>query len=149
LRRIKVSIIIETFRNNRRYGKVRAGIAKKNPVMVSESRMKIDLLAQIVLTATTLLLLLVGQWVAATYPLVILVIWQALSALELFFAYHHRRRRYYLFLTAAAAALLPLWIALPYLWGYLPFALMATWYLFETAYDFSVVYRRPRSFWDL
>lgn len=117
--------------------------------MVSESRMRIDLLAQIAFIATTLLLLLIGQWVAATYPLVILLIWQALSALELFFAYRHRRRRYYLFIVAAAAALLPLWTALPYLWGYLPFVLMAVWYLLETACDFGVVYRRPRSFWDL
>lgn len=117
--------------------------------MVSASRMKIDLLAQIVLIAMTLLLLLIGQWMVAAFPLVILLVWQAFSALELFFAYRHRRRRYYLFLTVAAAALLPLWTTLPYLWGYLPFALMAAWYLFETAYDFSVVYRRPRSFWDL
>jgi len=111
--------------------------------------MKVDLLAQIALIAITLLLLLLERWVAAAYPLVLLLVWQAFSALELFFAYHHRRRRYYLFLTVAAAALLPLWTTLPYLWGYLPFALMAAWYLFETAYDFSVVYRRPRSFWDL
>ena len=117
--------------------------------MVSESRMKIDLFAQIALIAATLLLLLIGEWVVAVYPLVILLIWQACSALELFFGYRHRRRRYYLLITASAAALLPLWTSLPYLWGYLPFALIAAWYLFETACDFVVVYRRPRSFWDL
>ncbi|NUO00401.1 MAG: hypothetical protein HUU01_07260 [Saprospiraceae bacterium] len=117
--------------------------------MVSAFRMKIDLLAQIALIATTLLLLLVERWGIAAYPLIGLLVWQAFSALELFFAYHHRRRRYYLLLTATAAALLPLWTTLPYLWGYLPFALMAMWYLLETVYDFSVVYRRHRSFWDL
>ncbi len=117
--------------------------------MVSESRMKIDLLAQIILIAATVLLSILERWFAAGFPLVVLLIWQAFSALQLFFAYRHRRRRYYLFLIATAAALLPLWTALPYLWGYFPFALTATWYLFETAYDFLVVYRRPRSFWDL
>lgn len=120
-----------------------------NQAMVSRIRMKIDLLAQIAFIVATILLIILGELYIATYPLIVLVCWQAFSALQLFFAYRHRRRRYYLCLAALAAACIPLWTALPYLWGYLPFAVMASWYLFETAYDFSIVYRRPRSFWDL
>lgn len=111
--------------------------------------MKIDLAAQIALVATTALLVAFDQPVAAVWPLVILLVWQAFSALQLLLAHQHRRRRYYLFIMALTAGLIPLWRTLPGFWGYLPFAFAAAWCLFETAFDFAIVHRRPRSFWDL
>ncbi len=117
--------------------------------MVSSFRMKIDLLAQIALVIATALLAGLDYWVAATYPLVVLLIWQTSSALQLLLAYQHRRRRYYLLLMLLVAGLIPLWRTLPDIWGYLPFALIAIWCLLETAFDYAIVYRRPRSFWDL
>ena len=118
--------------------------------MISRFRMKIDLLAQSVLILAVILLLLFVngiRWSGAV--LVILAIWQFISALHLFYIYKHIRRLNYLRTALVLAVSLPIWIHLIGILAYLPVLGVATWYFIQTIRDTVVVYRRPRSFWDL
>ncbi|MFN7117929.1 MAG: hypothetical protein ACK4TA_14100 [Saprospiraceae bacterium] len=118
--------------------------------MISRFRMKIDLLAQSVLILAVILLLLFVngiRWSGAV--LVILAIWQFISALHLFYIYKHIRRLNYLRTALVLAVSLPIWIHLIGILAYLPVLGVAIWYFIQTIRDTVVVYRRPRSFWDL
>ena len=112
--------------------------------------MKIDLLGQIVLIVAVLLLLfLASGWKWTNVTLFILGIWQFGSAVHLFYAYRHIRRLNYLRLSLIMLISLPVWIHLIGPLAYLPVAGLAIWYFTQTIRDTIIVYRRPRSFWEL
>lgn len=118
--------------------------------MISRFRMKIDLLAQSALILAVLLLFLFVngiRWSGAV--LVMLAIWQFISATHLFYVYKHIRRLNYLRTAIVLAVSLPIWIKLIGILAYLPVAGVVIWYFIQTIRDTMVVYRRPRSFWDL
>lgn len=118
--------------------------------MVSRFRMKFDLLAQSVLILAVILLLFLvngAHWSGAA--LVMLAIWQFISALHLFYVYKHIRRLNYLRTALVLAVSLPVWIHFIGKLAYLPVAGVVIWYFFQTIRDTVIVYRRPRSFWDL
>lgn len=118
--------------------------------MISRYRMKFDLLAQSLLILTVMLLLglLEGiRWSGAF--LIVLAIWQFLSALHLFFVYKHILRLSYLRTALILAATLPLWVHFIGNLAYLPVAGLVIWYFIQTILDTRTVYRRPKSFWDL
>ncbi len=118
--------------------------------MISRFRMKIDLLAQSVLILAVLLLLLFVngiRWSGAI--LLVLAIWQFISALHLFYVYKHIRRLNYLRTAIVFTVSLPIWTHLIGSLAYLPLIGVVIWYFIQTIRDTVVVYRRPRSFWDL
>lgn len=118
--------------------------------MISRFRMKIDLLAQSVLLLAIILLLLFVQGIRwSSFTLVILAIWQFISAVHLFYVYKHIRRLNYLRTALVLVASLPIWIYLIGMLAYLPVAGVVVWYFIQTILDTVTVYRRPRSFWDL
>lgn len=118
--------------------------------MVSRFRMKIDLLAQSVLLLAVLLLLFFVngvRWSGAA--LIVLASWQFISAVHLFYIYKHIRRLNYLRTALVLTVSLPIWIHLIGNLAYLPVAGVIIWYFIQTIRDTVVVYRRPRSFWDV
>lgn len=118
--------------------------------MVSRYRMKFDLLGQSVLVlAVVLLLCLQAGSLWSGGLLIVLAIWQLISAIHLFYVYKHIRRLNYLRTALILAVSLPLWVHLIGNFAYLPVAGVAVWYFIQTIRDTVVVYRRPKSFWDL
>lgn len=118
--------------------------------MISRFRMKIDLLAQSVLILAVLLLLCFVQGIQwSGTMLVILAIWQFISAVHLFYIYKHIHRLNYLRTALVLSISLPIWTHLIGTLAYLPVAGVVVWYFLQTIRDTRVVYRRPRSFWDL
>ncbi len=118
--------------------------------MVSRFRMKIDLLAQSVLILTIILLLCLVQglhWSGSI--LIMLAIWQFISAVHLFYVYKHIRRLNYLRTAIILAISLPLWVHFIGMLAYLPVAGVVLWYFIQTIRDAMIVFRRPRSFWDV
>lgn len=112
--------------------------------------MKIDLLGQIILIVAVLLLLfLASGWKWTNVMLVVLGIWQFGSAVHLFYAYRHIRRLNYLRLSLIMLISLPVWIHFIGPLAYLPVAGLAIWCFVQTIRDTIIVYRRPRSFWEL
>lgn len=118
--------------------------------MVSRYRMKFDLLGQSVLILAVILLLFlqVGtHWSGAI--LITLAIWQFISAVHLFYVYKHIRRLNYLRTAIILTVSLPLWVHFIGNLAFLPVAGVVAWYFIQTIRDTVVVYRRPKSFWDL
>lgn len=118
--------------------------------MISRFRMKIDLLAQSVLILAVILLFCFAQGIRwSSTPLIILAIWQFISAVHLFYVYKHIRRLNYLRTALVLVVSLPIWTALIGTLAYLPVAGVVAWYFIQTIRDTVTVYRRPRSFWDI
>lgn len=118
--------------------------------MVSRFRMKIDLLAQAVLLMALILLLCFAEGIRwSGTMLILLAIWQFLSAVHLFYVYKHIRRVHYLRTALVLAVSLPIWVSLIGSLAYLPVIGVAIWYFVQTIRDTVTVYRRPRSFWDV
>ncbi len=112
--------------------------------------MKIDLLGQSALTLAVLLLLCLAEGIRWSGGiLIVLAVWQFISAVHLFYVYRHIRRLNYLRTTLVLAVSLPLWIHFIGKLAFLPVAGVVLWYFIQTIRDTVVVYRRPRSFWDL
>ena len=118
--------------------------------MVSRYRMKFDLLGQSVLVmAVVLLLCLRAGLLWSGTILIVLAVWQFISAIHLFYVYKHIRRLNYLRTAVILAVSLPLWVHFIGNLAYLPAAGVVAWYFIQTIRDTIVVYRRPKSFWDL
>ena len=117
--------------------------------MVSEKRMRLDLVGQLALSVA-LMLGLVFEWIVlARLSMVILWLWQLVSALELRYGYRRPLRqrfvRFAIWQVLLVAVLLWFWPQ-GVLW---PLLLSATYYLVCTVRDWRIVARRPVSFWDL
>ena len=113
--------------------------------MISLTRLKIDSFTQLVLAILSLLGLLLASWNWAAAGLVLLGLWQAGSALELYLDYRYKNRRNYLLL-------IPILIAGCWLlpsWELAPLAVFGLAYGWQTWRDYRIVARRPRSFWEL
>jgi hypothetical protein len=112
--------------------------------------MRIDLLGQIILMSTLILLLFLSVpavWVLVLFSL--LALWQAGSALELAVQYEYVARVPFVWLLPLVLVLL---LALqPYLgvWVLIGAGAILMSYFILTARDWRVVSRRPRSFWDI
>lgn len=118
--------------------------------MISRFRMKIDALAQAVLILAVVLLGVIYGGVAWTKTLLILlVVWQFISALHLFYAYRYVGKLPYVRTALVTALSLPVWVYLIGWSAYLPVAGLVLWYFLQTVRDTITVYRRPRSFWDI
>jgi hypothetical protein len=112
--------------------------------------MKVDVLGQGLLILAVILLALLSSGIKWTNAmLVVLGIWQVTSAVHLIYVYRHIRRLNYLRTAVILAVSLPVWIHLIGAFAYLPVAGVIVWYFIQTIRDAIVVYRRPRSFWDL
>lgn len=112
--------------------------------------MKIDLLGQAVLIVAIVLLALFASGIRSTNTmLVVLGIWQLVSALHLIYVYSHIKRLNYVKTAIVLAVSLPIWIYLVGILAYLPVAGVVIWYFVQTITDTIKVYNRPRSFWDL
>lgn len=81
--------------------------------------------------------------------LVILAIWQVISALHLFLVYKYVKKLNFLKTMLVLLLSLPVWIHLVGLWAYLPVGGVLIWYFIQTAKDLKIINQRPRSFWDL
>ncbi len=118
--------------------------------MVSRLRMKVDLLGQSVLVVAVVLLLCLAEGIHwSGWIFTMLAIWQFLSAVHLFYVYKHIRRVHYLRTALILAVSLPLWLRFVGNFAFLPVVGVVVWYFIQTILDTMVVYRRPRSFWDL
>lgn len=118
--------------------------------MISRFRMKIDLLTQSVLLLALLLMLCFAKGVSWTgFMLVMLAIWQFISAVHLFYTYKYIRKLNYLRTALVLAISLPIWVHLIGNLAYLPVFGVVIWYFSQTIRDTIKVYRRPRSFWDV
>lgn len=112
--------------------------------------MKIDTLAQAVLILAVILLSVIYGGVAWTKTLLILLaVWQFISALHLFYAYRHVSKLSYVRTALVVGLSLPVWVYLIGWSAYLPVAGLVVWYFLQTIRDTIAVYRRPRSFWDI
>ncbi|MDX1941206.1 MAG: hypothetical protein SFU99_11685 [Saprospiraceae bacterium] len=118
--------------------------------MISRFRMKIDLLGQCVLVLAVILLLCLVEGIRWSGGfLIALAIWQFISAAHLLYVYRHIRRVNYLRTAIVLTVSLPIWVYFIGNLAYLPVAGIVLWYFIQTIRDTIVVYRRPRSFWDL
>lgn len=118
--------------------------------MISENRMKIDLIGQSAIVTGFSIIALSGLlWPWGLLALGLLALWQAGSAFQLVVGYHYQGRQPYLYLfglLALGTALSP-WLG----WAWLGIGAAATAlaYFWNTIRDTCVVMRRPRSFWDI
>lgn len=118
--------------------------------MISTSRMKIDLIGQIVLIlAICLQLVLLSHKEWTNLLLFILVFWQLLSAYHLLSAYKYVKKINFIRVGIVLVASLPVWIYLLGAFAYLPVIGLVIWYFWETLRDTIIVLNRPKSFWDL
>lgn len=118
--------------------------------MVSRWRMKVDLLGQIVLAIALLLLVFYTTGIKWTHTmLILLAFWQLGSAIHLFYVYSHIRRIRYLRTALVIGISLPIWYHLIGNASFFSIAGLVMWYFIQTIRDTIIVYRRPRSFWDL
>ena len=112
--------------------------------------MKIDLLGQAVLAVALVLLGFYSVGITWTHTMLfVLAIWQLGSAIHLFYVYRHTRRVRYLRSALVIGISLPIWYHLIGNVAFLSVAGLAIWYFIQTIRDTIVVYRRPKSFWDL
>ena len=112
--------------------------------------MKVDLLGQAVLIFALVLLAFFAS--GLKWPiimLVVLAIWQLASAIHLLYAYQHIKRLNYLRTALVLLVSLPVWFHIVGVLAYFPVAGLLLWYFIQTIMDTIIVYRRPRSFWDL
>ncbi len=118
--------------------------------MISKSRMKIDLLGQVILVAATILIAILESGLIWTNLLLLfLALWQVVSAIHLLQVYRHIKKVSFLKTMLVLVFSLPIWIKLVGVYAYLPVGGVLFWYFFQTARETKIVYRRPRSFWDL
>ncbi len=118
--------------------------------MISKFRIKTDLVGQIILIVGIFLLLVFRSGVTWTnYLLVILAIWQILSALHLLYAYKYVKKLNFLKTMLVLILSLPVWIHLVGYFAYIPVGGILFWYFIQTANDMITINNRPKSFWDL
>lgn len=118
--------------------------------MISKFRMKIDLLGQVILVTALLLLALFESGLIWTNTLLLLLgIWQIVSAIHLLIVYQHIKKIHFLKTIVVLLISLPLWIKFVGSFAYIPVIGVLAWYLFQTMRETKIVYNRPRSFWDL
>ena len=118
--------------------------------MISRYRMKIDVLGQGVLIGAILLLVTFAsglQW--TNFLLIVLGIWQLVSAIHLYYSYKYIKKLNFLRTALVLGLSLPIWLHLIDWLAYLPVAGLLIWYFIQTIRDTIRVYNRPRSFWDL
>ena len=118
--------------------------------MISRTRMKLDVFGQSILIGAIILLWLFNrQLIWTNLMLFLLGVWQLASAVHLFFTYKYIQRINFLRTAIILAISLPVWIHMIGNWAYLPVVGVLLWYFFWSLRDMFIVYRRPRSFWDL
>lgn len=118
--------------------------------MISRTRMKFDVLGQSILIGAFILLWIFNQQLIWTNAmLILLAIWQIASAVHLFFSYKYIQRVNFLRTALVIGISLPVWINFVGNWAYVPVGGILLWYFFWSLRDMVIVYRRPRSFWDL
>lgn len=118
--------------------------------MITVFRMKVDLLGQAILIVAILLFLLLESSLKWTNTLLILLgIWQVVSAVHLLIIYQHVKKINFLKSMLVLLVSLPIWIKLIGLLAYVPVVGILAWYFYQTARETKIVYNRPRSFWDL
>jgi hypothetical protein len=112
--------------------------------------MKVDLVGQIILIIAVILFLLIESGLRWTNTFIIILgIWQIISAIHLLIVYRHVRRINFIKTFLVLLLSLPIWISFVGILAYLPVAGVLIWYFFQTIYETRIVLRRPRSFWDL
>jgi FtsH-binding integral membrane protein len=119
-------------------------------MLVSTFRMKLDLVGQsILLTAAVVMLLATGWHVATVAIFAALLLWQMVSAVQLYERLHHAIRNRSLRGGAIGAVV----IVLTYIFGeslcLVPLLLVVLAYYLVTLRDTLHVMNRPKSFWDL
>ena len=118
--------------------------------MVTRFRMKVDVLGQGILIIALILLGLLASGVRwPLFTLILLSVWQLVSAIHLLYAYKHIKRLNYLRTAIILGVSLPIWIYLIGNLAYLPIFGILLWYFIQTIRDTIIVYKRPRSFWDI
>ncbi|MEQ8702534.1 MAG: hypothetical protein RIC19_01380 [Phaeodactylibacter sp.] len=117
--------------------------------MISQYRMKFDLVGQSVLLALALIVVLGEWWLWALTVVAGLALWQTGSAFHLLAAYAYRDRKPYLWVLGSLLILLPFKFWLAGYWSLVLLGLAAFTYFLITLRDTIVVLRRPRSFWDI
>lgn len=118
--------------------------------MVSRFRMKFDLFGQVVLIIALLLLAFFaesGKWPKTL--LFVLGLWQVASAAHLYYAYKYIKKVNFLKTAMVLLISLPVWIKLIGQIAFLPVIGIVIWYFIQTIKDTIIVFRRPRSFWDI
>ncbi len=118
--------------------------------MISKFRMKIDLLGQGILIIAVILLAILEKGLVWTNAMIIILgLWQIISAIHLLLVYQHIKKISFLKTILVLLISLPLWIKFIGIMAYIPVAGVLIWYLIQTVAETRIVYRRPRSFWDL
>lgn len=112
--------------------------------------MRNDLLGQSILLLTAILLFLFAfGHQLSRLTLIVLSLWQILSALHLLKSYRYVRKLNYLRTCLVIGISLPIWFWLVGNWALLPVGGLVLWYFYQTMRDTIIIYRRPKSFWDL
>jgi len=118
--------------------------------MISSTRMKFDVLTQaILIVAVGLIFWLVSGFRWTNYMIAILLIWQLGSAIHLYLVYRYMERLNFLKSVSVLLISLPIWVYLIGNLAYIPVAGAILWYFVQSISDMLVVFKRPRSFWDL
>ena len=116
--------------------------------MISEFRLKLDVIAQALLILLALLLISTSdRW--SPILLLILIGWQIASALHLLYVYQYVKKINFLWTALVLGVSFPVWHNLVDMWACLPVAGLAIWYFVQSLRDWIKVHQRPRSFWDL
>ena len=117
--------------------------------MISRMELKIDLIGQAVLLLLYILLLVLKQplWENAAWSLVLLLVWQTVSAAFYWRSYRYRERGPAFWMLLAVLVLI--FVIEFSLLSSILLGLPVLAYLVVTFRDTLRVYRRPRSFWDL
>lgn len=118
--------------------------------MISFFRMKIDLIGQLILIVSILLLAWMESGIGWTHTLlIVLALWQVVSALHLIIVYQYARKINFIKAMLVLICSLPLWMQLVGDLAYIPVGGVLIWYFGQTIWDARLISRRPRSFWDL
>ena len=112
--------------------------------------MKKDLMGQsIILVGTGLVCSLTASQGWLITLTTVLALWQLVSAIELFLQHQYKQRFVFVWLLPILLLSLPVMIYLLKSWMVLLLGASLMVYFLITARDTLIVYRRPRSFWDL
>ncbi len=119
--------------------------------MISRYRMKIDSIGQSILLMVALVFLYFQE---SSYSwtntfIILLGIWQVVSAIHLYYAYKYVKRKQFFKMVLVVLVSLPIWIKLVGIYAYIPVFGLLFWYFYQTLKDTRTVYNRPRSFWEL
>jgi len=118
--------------------------------MITRTQIKIDLFGQ-----GGLLLFLLICWLFTSMDqlsavlLILLTAWQLLSAWYLLTTFRYAQKLNYLKLYLVIGLAIPWWYTQLGILIYLPLAILIAGYFLQTIRDALIVYRRPRTFWDL